>query len=227
MKISALIPYKADNGRRDEIWSCVRKRYHDLMPQIELCLGFDDQELFCKAKAVNEAALKASGEIFMVVDSDVVFNLDLVTKILALIDLHPWLIPYRYGWRLTPEITDSWLVQGIPSIIQINETNTLINTTNQGAMINVMRRSCFEAVGGFDERYLGWGGEDEAFAMSLDTICGRHFRMNEAIYHMWHQPAPILPEFYDKNLALHNRYCKANGNAPKMQKLINKRYERS
>jgi hypothetical protein len=79
-KISALIPYRPDHGRRDQIWSLVRRRYEQLMPQVELCLGSDDHELFCRAKAINAAARRATGDILMLVDIDLVFETELPCK---------------------------------------------------------------------------------------------------------------------------------------------------
>ncbi|MFK4998906.1 galactosyltransferase-related protein [Bacillus sp. N9] len=53
--------------------------------------------------------------------------------------------------------------------------------------INVVPRKHFETVGGFDERFVGWGGEDDAFAASLNTLCGYVKRLDATIYHLWHK----------------------------------------
>jgi hypothetical protein len=120
-KISALIPYKPDHGRRDFLWGFVRQRYEQLLPQIELCLGNDDGELFCRAKAINEAARKATGDIFMIVDTDLVYNPQLVEELLTIVHDYPWVIPFSNAYRLTREATDHLLQLALPETIKADQ----------------------------------------------------------------------------------------------------------
>ncbi|MGE5582410.1 MAG: galactosyltransferase-related protein [Bacillota bacterium] len=224
MKISALIPYKPDNGHRDNIWSLNKRRYEQFLPQIELCIGVDNSEPFCRARAINEAAKSASGDLFLIVDTDVVYNLNLINLIQIFIHVHPWIIPFNQGIRLTREATERLISQNIPEIIQVGDTDIQEIVTCPGAFMNVMTRACFESVQGLDERFRGWGREDEAMVISLDTICGRHFRMNEIIYHLWHTPAKNSPEYLNNNDDLLFRYIAARGDVAAMYKLINERH---
>ncbi|QCK82219.1 hypothetical protein E5Z46_08125 [Geobacillus kaustophilus NBRC 102445] len=52
------------------------------------------------------------------------------------------------------------------------------------------------AVGGFDERFSAWGGEDDAFSSAVNTLCGHYKRLEHTIYHLWH---PVVG--YENNLA--------------------------
>lgn len=116
-------------------------------------------------------------------------------------------------------------MQADPSApIQINPKDADSNITCAGALMCIMTRSCFNAVAGFDERFRGWGGENEAFAMSLDTICGPHYRMNNEIYHLGHRPINVWPEYSQNNFNLNLRYKKAMGNKAQMTKLIHERF---
>jgi N-terminal domain of galactosyltransferase len=54
-----------------------------------------------------------------------------------------------------------------------------------------LRSSIFEAIGGMDERYEGWGGEDRDFALriSANAALDRH---DDPILHLWHpSSAPV------------------------------------
>jgi hypothetical protein len=90
--------------------------------------------------------------------------------------------------------------------------------------MNVMTRSCFEAVGGFDERFIGYGFEDIALALSLETICGPHHRMAGTIYHLWHPWAEFLHQNYPISLELYQRYAAAAGDAARMRALMKERH---
>jgi hypothetical protein len=59
-----------------------------------------------------------------------------------------------------------------------------------GGGIVVLSRDAYDAVGGIDPRFVGWGGEDISFARALDTLAGPAFRMREPMWHLWHEPQP-------------------------------------
>lgn len=220
MKISALIPYKPDGGVRDYLWSLVKKRYETLLPEIELCVGYDDSEPFCRSRAINQAAKQAKGELFLLVDTDVVYDPALIDRIVPLVHSHPWIIPFYNGYRLTAQATERLIREGLPASIQASPEEIEGNDSFAGAFINIVLRDRFEAIQGMDERFLGWGGEDGALVYSLDTIFGNHYRLSESIYHLWH-PRPILvDDYYQENMNLLWKYKSAIGNRGAMLDII-------
>ncbi len=224
MKFSLLVPRKPDNGPRDYNWSLIKKRYKKLLPQVEICTGHDESELFCRSKAVNKAAQKATGDIFIVIDADVIFNPGLLEKIASVIHLHPWIIPFKNAILLTKEATRRLIKEGLPAKVRIKEDDIERSYLGKGQLMNVMKRECFEAVHGLDERFRGWGLEDFAFRLSLDTICGKHFSMDENIYHLWHPRAKRNHINASMNKSLYIRYLNAADNVTEMKKLINEHF---
>jgi predicted glycosyltransferase involved in capsule biosynthesis len=225
MKISVLIPFKSDGGGdRDTIFDYVKKRYETLMPDVELVIGDDDSEPFNRARARNVAAAKATGDLYILADADVFFGTRLIDKIKAIADLHPWIIPFRRGYKLTQEATLEVTKTG-ELRLPVNMANITVekNCICSGALMNVMSRKAFETVGGMDERFTGWGREDEAFAMALDTLVGKHFRMDETIFHLWH-PSVEYHLYLSRNDELKNKYIQALGNIQAMKELIAGRY---
>lgn len=223
MRISALLPYKPGNGERDEIFKFVKKRYEELMPNIELCIGIDNSEYFNKSRAVNKAARQATGEVFIIVDTDVIFNINLIDIIISNIDNFPWIIPFSNGYRLNAQATQRILKEAVTSNISISLSEVEDNCVIKGALMNVMKRECFEKIGGMDERFEGWGGEDEALAYTLETICGTHGRLNEDIYHLRHPCANVNNNYYLRNFALYARYANAMSDINKMMEIINEK----
>jgi hypothetical protein len=52
----------------------------------------------------------------------------------------------------------------------------------------LLRRDLFEELGGFDERFLGWGGEDDAMTVKLYRLVKRRgVQRNQTAYHLWHE----------------------------------------
>ena len=51
-----------------------------------------------------------------------------------------------------------------------------------------LRTAWFHRIGGFDERFEGWGGEDDNFAIRLNLWAGLH-RFGDTLLHLAHPPA--------------------------------------
>jgi hypothetical protein len=89
--------------------------------------------------------------------------------------------------------------------------------------IVVVPREAFYLVGGYDERYEGWGADDIAFGLSLETLYGPHLRYPGEAIHLWH-PRGIQERGLHANgndgRNLTRRYIRAAGNRVKMRALI-------
>jgi len=110
-----------------------------------------------------------------------------------------------------------------------------------GAGIQICPREAFEKVGGWDERFRGWGGEDHSAMQAMDTLYWRHKTLPGQHLHVWH---PMLSDSAEgseddsgwvgwqyrvwknqktsgANDKLSTRYYGANGKAIRMRKLVN------
>lgn len=58
-----------------------------------------------------------------------------------------------------------------------------------GAGPRVVTSDLWEATGGFDERFLGWGPEDQDFAHRCEAVAP-HSRIDGNGYDLWHPTAP-------------------------------------
>ena len=51
----------------------------------------------------------------------------------------------------------------------------------------VVTRKTWDAVGGFDERFVGWGWEDVAFRCAVETVTGRELtKIASTCWHLFH-----------------------------------------
>ncbi|MEF2965956.1 galactosyltransferase-related protein [Paenibacillus sp. M1] len=225
--ISVLIPYKPDQGPRDKAFGYVKRFYETYMPAAQLCIGEVDGEPFSRSQAINRAAAKAKGSVFVVVDNDIIYDPALLLRSIELLNEHQWVIPFTTIHRLSKGYSERLVLTGSGQwpLPEKPDTKTAGATYFVGGM-NVLLRSSFEQVGGYDERFRGWGGEDEAFAYALDTLIGKHRRLEGELIHFWHPfVGPGGNPHYDDNYLLYRRYKNALSDPAAMLRLIQEKRE--
>ena len=67
--------------------------------------------------------------------------------------------------------------------------NANIPITRQTGLINCFSKETYQQVGGFDEEFVGWGAEDDAFVFKIRRVTGkRELRCKGgAVLHLWHR----------------------------------------
>src|SRR3954462_5783937 len=93
-KVSIIIPFQTDNGPRAEAFKWIKQYYELVMPEAELCLGTIDKDEINKSKAVNLAAKKATREIFVIADADVLFDPKLIVEAIDVLNEAAWVVPF-------------------------------------------------------------------------------------------------------------------------------------
>jgi glycosyl transferase family 7 (putative galactosyltransferase) len=80
----------------------------------------------------------------------------------------------------------------------------------------VIRRDAFAHIGGFDERFVGWGGEDDAMTIKVERARLSCVELDDEVaLHLWHprpRVATLRQPHYAQNLALlqdYRRYADA------------------
>lgn len=201
--ISLLVPFRSDGKGRTRVWSWLKRYYEFELPGVEIVVGRDrsHRRPFSKTAAVNDAARRAHGDIFVILDADAYVKgitiKNCAEKIIAsLEDGYPlWFVPYRRIYRLTrvasrrvlhSDPTHPLRFPSPPDATDVESTEGSAHGHHFGAMIQIMPREAFELVGGMDERFRGWGGEDVAFLRALDTLYGKHKTVHTNVLHLWH-----------------------------------------
>jgi hypothetical protein len=223
--ISLIIPYKPDGGYRDKVWSWLERRYTRLMPEAEIIVGLDNSEPYCKSRSVNKAAGLAKRDIFVIADADIVFDPIKIYFAAEMLADYGWVRPFVNRIELSEKDTVELLTK-CPCENMTQQVFSDYKVAQPGVgSINIVSRRNFELVKGFDERFKGWGAQDCAFEMALDTLCGiRYTPPDSTIWHLYH-PQTIDDTYrspnYPANHALYCRYLGANGKPDLMQALIN------
>lgn len=238
-QISLLVPFRADDEGRLRNWLWLKSfwRYH--LPEAELVMGRDKKYPFSKTAAVNYAAKRAKGRIFVIMDADAYIDPRFIMEAVSRIERAErhghrlWYVPYRYLFRLTPQATEELLREWSGWVYQFTDEDVLSQEGSHhgrrfGAMCQVMPREAFFAAGGMDPRFRGWGGEDVSFVRAVDTMWAKHKTIDGAIYHLFHEK--IGRDWRDRvwrgqhrpriNENLASRYDRANNQTEKMADLI-------
>ena len=186
--VSVILPISLNDKPREHAFRWVKKYYEKMLPEVEVCVGISNEKPFSKARVINKAVEKSEGEILVIADADIIFDPSILKQCIKQLETHSWVIPYQEVLNLSPKSTQDLIAiePQWPLPIHIDTWSRPYGNQIKGGL-NIVPRQHFETVGGFDERFVGWGGEDDAFAASLDYLCGSHKRMNFTLYHLWHE----------------------------------------
>ena len=245
-QISVLVPYRLDlaSPQRAVSWRWLRQYWEWELPDAEMIVARGSRHgVFSKAMAVNAAAERATGRVFVILDSDAYMTGSTLRRCADAIDdairreHRLWLVPYRQLYRLTEaasrQVLDSdprWphRFSTPPPPDAVSSSEGSMHGKRFGAMAMTMPREAFETVGGMDPRMRGWGGEDVAFVRALDTLYAKHKTVHADVLHLWHdrigdvastrmwsgQVAPRVNE------QLAGRYSTATGDVARMRALV-------
>ncbi len=230
-KIRVGIPYRADGGWRDELWDWCRPFWEH--PELEVVEGFQHNDgPFNRAECINRA-LHGEWDAAVIADADTIISLP---RILAAVHWHltpeRLVIPYSERRLLTEDYTRKLLADAAVSPIDVAprarfpDASTAERYANFRSGVVVVHRELWNKVGGMDNGFVGWGGEDDAFADACETLgAGPAHRLEGEVWHLWHPPSKPdkTDPLYKANLARYARYRRARKSPTAMQALINER----
>jgi hypothetical protein len=219
-QVSVVIPFRPDGAERDRNLAWVLDRLRTEHPDWQVHIEVDETDQpFNRAALLRSGVAKCMGDIIVAHDGDV-WCPDLPQAVQQVRNGSPWAIPHTNVHRLTPDATTGFLAGGGPSD-DLDEP-AYVGTASGGAA--VITREAFHQVPP-DDRFAGWGGEDQAWGRALWTLIGAPWRSEEPLWHLWHPPQQRKTRDYgnEANLALERRYRAANGNPLAMRALIERR----
>ena len=219
LKTVILVPRRAGIPERDAIWAWCRRRWEETMPETPIVEGHHDDGPFNRSAAINLASRLADKggrwDHAVIVDADVFIDPDRVREAIVLAERTGHVV-WAFGWWagttkaaadriVAGELDPDDLVAEVSALHAAGEPNELghtpvpVVTPDWLEKINpvswsccfVVPRAAFDRLGGFDERFAGWGWEDMAFQSASCGLIG-HERLPGAVLHLWHPRAPGL-----------------------------------
>lgn len=215
MTAEVVIPFAGDCPYRERARRWVMDRCQGV--GVPARLGLHAGGEWCKAQALNSAVESSDAEIIAVSDADV-WTAGLAEAVGAVAGGAPWAIPHRDVHRLTERSTEEVLAG---ADWRDAETEQAPYKGLPGGGIVVAAREVIEAIPP-DPRFVGWGQEDESWAMALETLLGPPWRGGEPLVHLWHPPQERMTRRRGSaaNWSLRCRYLAARGDPEAMRTLL-------
>lgn len=148
--------------------------------------------LFNKSWGLNLAAGLASTQKLIFADADMLLTEESYTQIKAQLNAGVDAInPYTELVDLSEDETEAFLT-GL-DYLSIERTEAQLNRKELGQCppfcggVFATSRSLYLKCGGFDERFTGWGAEDDAMSMRLIHVAKQAVTLSgQYAYHLWH-----------------------------------------
>lgn len=186
-----LVPRRKDRGHRDELWAYCRARWERYFPEVPVIEGHHDDGPFNRSAAINRAAEQAGDwDVGIVIDSDVMLGVAQVSA--AIEGARQGRVTWAHKrWRgFTEAWTDRLIIKDRKDFgpeLDRDEIDLYVDRTNpvSWSCCIAIPRATFDHLGGFDERFRGWGFEDMAFQ---SIIVGLYpwGRVQGDVIHLWH-----------------------------------------
>lgn len=208
MNVSVLFGYLHDDGPRDVLFSHVLRWWITNFPGYEICVGRNFDAPFHRGKARDSAYDESTGDVLIIADADTIPTRDAVDQ--AVKDVGDnWIIPYgenRY-YNLTEQRTAKVIEDRMDPIPEPQEEDWDHRVTAWAGCL-VLPREAWITVDGYDERFIGWGGEDNAFQLCVDSLWSPHVRLDSYVCHLWHPrgDADFSQPFWPANRRLLRQY---------------------
>ncbi len=180
-------------------------------------IGKHSEEPWCKATATDAAVAQTNADTFVIADADVWCTglADAVARVTA---GATWAMPHRAVLRLTELATDRLVATGAADVTKLTERAYL---GVEGGGCVVLSRSVYEDCP-LDQRFEGWGQEDECWGMALRTLHGPPVRVTAPLVHLWHPPQRRASRSRGSHDSwqLRRRYAQARRDQLAMRRLV-------
>lgn len=225
-RFSICIPHEPDGSARDLILQWTRTRWQRLFPDAEIVTAGDGAApLRNRSRMRNRCAAQATTDTLLFVDADCfAFSPQEIETILEQLP-GAAMVQYHAVSRLNLKQSAEVVRQAPGGRILLPEGAGFSHTIVGGFF--AMTRKAFESAGGFDERFLGWGGEDPAFQRAVRTLAGEIRRVPYMLYHLWHPQGlehNTETPIYRRTVNHFEQYEQADGSPEAMRALVGEGY---
>ena len=210
-----LVPYRSDGEHRDRVWDFTRRWLLQRHPNCPIYVGTSPAGPFNRSAAINRAAEDASRwDVAVVCDPDTVVSpVQLESAVHRAHSTGLLVSALTEVVELTQRSTARLLADNITDLRALRAMRTRTKDDLTQSSVIAVPRTLWDAVGGFDEGFRGWGCEDTAFwiAATRHAGVGRHrpgdgapLRVPGPAYQLWHRSKIRLfdPLFYQNFLRL-------------------------
>jgi hypothetical protein len=192
--IAVLIPYGNETVWRKKALDHVKKWYEQELESVRVEIG-EHSDPWCKAKAVAAALASCEEPIVIIADADCVTP-GIKGAVRAVQQGAPWAMPHLKVYRMGQAASQK-IFEGVNPGALTGQMRWLDQSPYkgyEGGGITVLRREVYLNCP-LDPGFVGWGQEDEAWAMALNGLYGAPWRGVAPLYHLWHEKPVRLSRY--------------------------------
>jgi len=141
---------------------------------------------YSRAAAFNAGVACARGDIVVLHDNDLLMPAAYATEILMHASRGVEAIDLKRFVFYLPAV-DSARVVAARSVDPARRCDSVLQNAHGGSI--AITKAAYDAIGGFDESFVGWGGEDVEFWERVETRKSTRFGYLPLV-HLWHQSQP-------------------------------------
>src|SRR6185369_1596603 len=166
MRTVILVPRRDDDGHRDRLWAWCRARWERYFPDLPIYEGHHDDGPFNRSAAINRASRLADEDgrwdLAVVIDSDVFLLVSQVRKAIAKAHKTGRVTWAHRRWRGFHEDHTLRVLKtnhDFGAKADRDDLDIYVQRTNplSWSCCTVFPRKVWDDLGGFDERFIGWG----------------------------------------------------------------------
>ena len=165
---------------------------------------FTKSELpFNKSWAFNVGTKQSTTNAIVFGDSDLIMDPQEFINSVKLLEQYESVNPYTKVIDLEPQ-ENGLHIEKLKMINRPGRGETDIQKTPMAGGIIMFRKDSLFKVGGFDENFIGWGGEDDYQSFKIKQLL-THIELPNRCYHLYHEKVKPDMMFYQRNLQLLNK----------------------
>lgn len=205
-----LVPWRPDGGVRDDVWAFVSAWWARECRDVPIVTADSPPGPFSRSRAINAAA-RGTWDVGIVLDADVIADGE---QVRAAIDRATATGRLTLAFERYAALTQKGSDAARRGDTTVRDRNIRFQSMHHESSIVVVPRAVWDAVGGFDERFVGWGQEDVAFVHAARILTGQIERVSGTVWHLWHPSSPHKHQrrdpFYVAAQELGRQYRRAN-----------------
>lgn len=179
--VHVVLPFRSDDPDRLDACEWVHNWYRRTFPDWPVTVA-DSTGGWSKPRALNQTIDGIDCDMLVVADADVFID---PARLARAVRQAGWCVPHHQTIRLDRDATQTVYAGGQPD--PARTVKKPYRSVAGGGMFTISRDG-WDAAGGFDERFTGWGCEDQAFAVAADRLHRPHVRLRGPLWHLYHPP---------------------------------------